>query len=199
MATTISGSETDDGVEVAVTSDAGGSEHVAEEARPAAGTAVDPEHGSAYQQRLGSRLRSVRRSQGLRLQDVEERSRGRFKAVVVGSYERGDRAVSAQRLAALAAFYEVPVTELLPEEEGPRFHRGELSIAVAVDRLRAREDDPEVLPLLRLVQHVEWLRGDHNGRILSLREDDLRTVAIALGTAPEHLATWLSDRNLLHG
>jgi hypothetical protein len=61
-----------------------------------------------YQRRLGERLRAVRRSHGMRLQDVEERSGGRFKAVVIGSYERGDRAIATHKLAALAAFYGVP-------------------------------------------------------------------------------------------
>ena len=34
---------------------------------------------------------------------------------MVGSYERGDRAVTVQRLAELADFYGVPVSELLPD------------------------------------------------------------------------------------
>ena len=194
MAMMTSASDVDDGAEVAVISGAGGNElHVSAQAER-----VDPADAAQYQQLLGSRLRSVRRAQGLRLQDVEERSGGRFKAVVVGSYERGDRAVSAHKLAALAAFYEVPVTELLPEEEWPRTTRGASTIALAVDRLRDRADDPELLPLLRLVQHVQWLRDDYNGRVLSLRTDDLRTVAIALGAAPESLDAWLEERDLLH-
>ncbi len=172
---------------------AAGPEAAAQQPAPEPDDAADPAH---YQQRLGSRLRSVRRAQGLRLQDVEERSEGRFKAVVVGSYERGDRAVSAHKLAALAAFYEVPVVELLPEEERPR-SSGAVTFAIALGRLRDRGDDPELQPLLRLVRHVQWLRDDYNGRVLSLRADDLRTVAIALGAAPENLGDWLAERDLL--
>src|SRR5438309_7876519 len=70
---------------------------------------------SEYAKSLGSRLRSIRQQQGLSLQGVEEKSAGRWKAVVVGSYERGDRAVTVSRLAELAEFYRVPVAELLPE------------------------------------------------------------------------------------
>lgn len=194
MAMMTSASDVGDSAEVAVINGAGGSQlHVSAQAGGG-----DPVDAVEYQQQLGGRLRSVRRAQGLRLQDVEERSGGRFKAVVVGSYERGDRAVSAHKLAALAAFYEVPVTELLPEEEWPRTTRGASTTALAVDRLRDRADDPELLPLLRLVQHVQWLRDDYNGRVLSLRSDDLRTVAIALGAAPENLDAWLEERGLLH-
>ena len=193
MATTTAMSDVVEGAEVAVISGSGGTElGVA-----AGGADSDAEDADQYQQRLGARLRAVRRAQGMRLQDVEERSDGRFKAVVVGSYERGDRAVSAHKLAALAAFYEVPVVELLPEEEWPRATRGESTLALSVDRLRERADDPDLLPLLRLVQHVQWLRDDYNGRVLSLRADDLRTVAIALGAAPEGLDAWLDDRGLL--
>ena len=67
-----------------------------------------------YAKALGARLRAIRTQQGLSLHGVEQKSQGRWKAVVVGSYERGDRAVTVQRLAELAHFYGVPVHELLP-------------------------------------------------------------------------------------
>lgn len=69
---------------------------------------------SDYAKQLGAKLRAIRTQQGLSLHGVEEKSQGRWKAVVVGSYERGDRAVTVQRLAELADFYGVPVQELLP-------------------------------------------------------------------------------------
>ncbi len=75
---------------------------------------------SEYAKSLGARLRSIRQQQGLSLQGVEEKSNGRWKAVVVGSYERGDRAVTVSRLAELADFYRVPVSELLPDGSGIR-------------------------------------------------------------------------------
>lgn len=150
-----------------------------------------------YQQRLGERLRAIRRAQGLRLQDVEINSNGRFKAVVIGSYERGDRAVTAHKLASLAEFYGVPVTEVLPDETAPNNRGREDGIRLAVDRLRSSEGSSETAPLLRLVQHVQWLRGDYNGRVLSLRGDDLRTVAVALDVQPDGLSAWLEERGLL--
>ena len=72
---------------------------------------------SEYAKTLGARLRAIRTQQGLSLHGVEEKSRGRWKAVVVGSYERGDRSVTVQKLAELAEFYGVPVSELLPQVE----------------------------------------------------------------------------------
>ena len=68
-----------------------------------------------YAKALGAKLRSIRQQQGLSLQGVETKSQGRWKAVVIGSYERGDRAVTVSRLAELADFYGVPVIELLPD------------------------------------------------------------------------------------
>jgi transcriptional regulator with XRE-family HTH domain len=158
-----------------------------------AATAVD----DGYQRRLGERLRAIRRARGLRLQDVENRSAGRFKAVVVGSYERGDRAISAHRLAALATFYDVPLEDVLPDGHTVRRARANSDeVPLALDRLRAG-DDPALEPLARLVHHVQWQRGDYNGRILTLRGDDLRTLAIALGVVPDELPAWLQERGLL--
>src|SRR5882762_469599 len=68
-----------------------------------------------YAKALGAKLRGIRTQQGLSLHGVEKKSQGRWKAVVVGSYERGDRAVTVQKLAELADFYGVPVSELLPD------------------------------------------------------------------------------------
>ena len=56
-------------------------------------------------------------SKDLSLHGVEEKSDNRWKAVVVGSYERGDRAVTVQKLAELADFYGVPVSELLARQQ----------------------------------------------------------------------------------
>jgi transcriptional regulator with XRE-family HTH domain len=157
---------------------------------------VTDEPATSYQVRLGERLRAVRRAQGMRLQDVEEQSDGRFKAVVVGSYERGDRAVSAHKLAALASFYQVPLVDLLPEEGPVRAVDRAAVIRVAVDRVYDRGHDPEVAPLLRLVQHVQGMRDDR-GRVLTLRRDDLRTIAVALGAQPDRIDRWLDERGLL--
>ena len=63
---------------------------------------------------LGENLRAVRNRRGWSLHDVENESGGQWKAVVVGSYERGDRALTVPRLVGLADFYGVPASSLLP-------------------------------------------------------------------------------------
>src|SRR6476659_812483 len=72
-----------------------------------------------YAASLGARLRAVRGLRGLTLMQVERESAGRFRAVVVGSYERAERAVTVSRLAELAEFYEVPTQDLLPADTAP--------------------------------------------------------------------------------
>ena len=61
-------------------------------------------------QDLGARLRIIRKSQKMSLQEVEKRSHGHWKAVVIGSYERADRALSVGKLAELLHFYQVPIS-----------------------------------------------------------------------------------------
>jgi transcriptional regulator with XRE-family HTH domain len=66
-------------------------------------------------------LRKVRKSKGLTLHQVEVLSNGKYKSVVVGSYERGSRSISVSRLIELAELYEVPITEFfgLPNTNNP--------------------------------------------------------------------------------
>lgn len=66
---------------------------------------------------VGANLRRVRQDRGWSLADVEQKSGGVHKAVVVGSYERGNRAISAGRLCVIADFYSIPVAELFPANE----------------------------------------------------------------------------------
>lgn len=81
-----------------------------------------------YQRALGERLRAVRRARGLSQAAVAHQSGGAWPAAVIGSYERGDRAITVGRLAALAAFYELPPVALLPGGDG--------AAAVTADRVR---------------------------------------------------------------
>src|SRR3989440_12650970 len=69
-----------------------------------------------YAERVGERLRAVRKQQRLSLQAVEQASRQEFKASVLGAYERGERAISVPRLQRLARFYNVPLDQLLPRD-----------------------------------------------------------------------------------
>lgn len=153
-----------------------------------------------YQRRLGARLRAIRQQQGLTLQQVEEVSEGRWKAVVVGSYERGDRAVSVAKLAELSEFYNVPVSELLPKEDLSAVSAtSPLPSKVMLDlRKLSRSDlDPDLRPLSRFAHTIQLQRGDFNGNVLTIRGEDLRALSVVYGTDPDELVVRLEDEGIL--
>jgi transcriptional regulator with XRE-family HTH domain len=143
--------------------------------------AADDEASHDYAKALGTRLRAVRAQQHLSLQGVERRSDGRWKAVVIGSYERGDRAISVHRLVELAAFYGVTLGDLLPVGPGPANPQaitGPLS-KVVLNMARVRElSDPEASLLVRFAAGIQTRRQAHDSDALAIRRDDLRTLAL---------------------
>lgn len=154
-----------------------------------------------YQRRLGERLRSIRAQQGMTLQQVEQRSSGRWKAVVVGAYERGDRAISAAKLAQLAAFYGVPVAELMPEPvptpPNAGRNRDEPRVILDLSKLTSDGSSPAMRPISRYATTIQLQRGDYNGRMLTLRSDDIRALAVVFGVSMNELLARLGDEGVL--
>jgi transcriptional regulator with XRE-family HTH domain len=152
-----------------------------------------------YSKSLGEQLRKIRVQKGMSLQDVQAASSGRWKAAVVGAYERGDRNVTVARLSELAAFYGVPVAEILPDDDMPASPAVEARRRVvldleSLDRVPERDRDP----LSRFTHAIQIQRGDYNGRILTIREDDLMALALLYQTTSDELARRLKDWGLLH-
>jgi transcriptional regulator with XRE-family HTH domain len=150
---------------------------------------------SEYAKQLGARLRAIRQQQGLSLQGVEEKSEGRWKAVVVGSYERGDRAVTVNRLAELADFYRVPVSELLPEGAPIQFdYAGK--VVLDLERLYDRQDE-DFAHVARYARAIQQKRGDYNGRVLTLRASDMEALAVIYDISPPDLVDRLTDSGVI--
>lgn len=141
---------------------------------------------SEYARKLGARLRAIRAQQGLSLTGVEEKSRGRWKAVVVGSYERGDRGVTVEKLALLAEFYGVPVTELIPGDVAPPRLEPLPKLVIDLQRLSHLPADTAG-PLARYVAAIQNQRHDYGGRVLSVRHEDLRALAVIYDKSPADL------------
>jgi transcriptional regulator with XRE-family HTH domain len=154
------------------------------------GTGVTP----TYNEMVGARLRAIRRQRGLSLQDVQRLSTGEFKAAVVGAYERGERALSLPRLHRLAAFFQVPVTQFLPQDEPgervpPALPGGGVSIDLdAIEGLSGIE--AEIFD--RFLRSVQLMRRDFNGRVLTIRRTDLRLLALLLDQSEEAFADRLA-------
>ena len=137
--------------------------------------AVEP----SFSIEVGQRLRSVRRIRGLSLDDVERESGGRWSASAVGAYERGFRNLSLPRLRDLARFYDVPMGVLLGEEELAGGGRAQGRLVLDLVSLGAV---PEAESVLRYLRSIILERGDYNGRVLSIRRDDLRAICSLLRT-----------------
>jgi transcriptional regulator with XRE-family HTH domain len=153
---------------------------------------------------VGERLRSIRRQKGLSLHDVEARSGMEFKASVLGAYERGERAISVPRLLRLAELYQVPGDQLLPRnaevdinltQRDDAFDEG---FTIDLERLRAL-DDAEASVLSRYAQTIQLQRQDFNGRLLTIRRDDLRVLAAVLGRRADDLGKRLDELGLRAG
>lgn len=159
---------------------------------------------ASYSRKVGDRLRAIRRQKRLSLQEVEAASSQEFKASVLGAYERGERAISVPRLQRLARFYNVPVDQLLPADEGPGFSAdGGRSSAFGLDNtvtidLRRLENlnGTEAEMLNRYLTMIQVQRQDFNGRMLTVRKDDLRTIACILGVAVDKAPGSLDDLGL---
>lgn len=150
-----------------------------------------------YSKALGDRLRKIRTQKGMSLQDVQHASDGRWKAAVVGAYERGDRNVTVARLAELADFYGVPTSEILPDaaaSAGATEQRRRVVLNLeGLDQVPATDRDP----LSRFTTAIQIQRGDYNGRVLTIREDDLMALALLYQTTAEELSRRLNDWGLL--
>jgi transcriptional regulator with XRE-family HTH domain len=136
---------------------------------------------ASYNERVGERLRSIRRQRGFSLQDVQSASGGEFKAAVLGAYERGERSLSVPRLHRLAGYYGVPVIQLLPPE--PAATTGDLTgDKVMIDLGRLDQIDGPVGEILeRFLASIQVERQDFNGKVLTVRADDLRLLSRLIG------------------
>lgn len=152
---------------------------------------------------VGERLRAIRRQQGLSLHDVEARSGKEFKASVLGAYERGERALSVGRLLRLAELFDVPADQLLPRDEEAvdidltTRRDADVPTRFTIDLVRLGQlDEADAQVLSRYAATIQLQRQDFNGRMLTIRSDDVRVLAAVLGRRTEDLASRLDELGL---
>lgn len=171
----------------------------------------DEEHSARYAAAVGARLRAVRRQKRMSLQAVEASSGQEFKASVLGAYERGERSISVPRLQRLARLYDVPVDQLLPQDgAGAPGERGGAprpparpgsrpAAKVAIDLVKLNESRGPERDLLRhFLASVQVQRQDFNGRVITIRGEDLRVMASMFGRSIEDMLSRLEELSLLH-
>jgi transcriptional regulator with XRE-family HTH domain len=168
---------------------------------------VSEDMAATYARRVGDRLRGVRRQQQLSLHGVEAASGQEFKASVLGAYERGERAISVPRLQRLAKFYNIPVDQLLPrggpaaldwrtsEQGDDDYESGKVTLDLL--RLEASAIAEKDL-LLRCVNALQLQRQDFNGRVITMRGDDVRLIASMVGLSSVQLRQRLVEVGVVH-
>ena len=125
-------------------------------------------------EQLHSRLRSIREARRLTLRQASLLSKGSITAIALGSYERGDRSVSAEKLLIIASMYGVPVSELFAEPD-----KGVTNARLTID-LRKLKVSTGHAPqrVLTVLENIARLRSDWNGEVISLRHEDLTHLSI---------------------
>ena len=150
---------------------------------------------------VSSKLRQLRKSRGWSLQDIEALSHGKLKAVVLGSYERGDRALSLKRAIEIATFYGIPVGQLL-QTQSPQ--KGAINSQVVIDLRRltkiagsSEDKGAKFEALLHFVRAIAEARSDWNGEVMSLRSVDFETLSLMARCPQSELLDWLNQEKLL--
>ncbi len=152
---------------------------------------------------ISARIRAIRIAKGLSLSDVEAKSLRKIKAVVLGSYERGDRSLSISKAILIANFYGVPLSYLLEAPVTPS------SVArlpvIDLRSLRAMSSNASrtghvnlhLRTIITYISGIVALRNDWNGEILSMRSEDLTLLALAIGKTHDEVNEILIDNKLL--
>lgn len=165
-----------------------------------AATLVPPQPSA---QSVAARIRRLRKERGWSLADVERLSRGSLKAVVLGSYERGDRALTLKRAIEIANLFSVPLHHLLspPEKALPAPTSAPILVDLRqVHHLMEAPTRGTEATLQMLYAFVAWIsgkRGDWNGEVMSLRAGDLTTLSLMTLMTESEISTWLAQKKLL--
>ena len=138
-------------------------------------------------------LRQIRKSKGWSLQDVERYSNGKWKAVVIGSYERSDRAISLKKAISLLEFYQVPITELFPQS-AEAVNASNFTLDLGKVNLEQNQSG-EVLQ--KFAKMIANRRKDWNGQFLSLRGNDLQFLSLLLCLSQPETIEYLKTNQLV--
>ena len=103
----------------------------------------------------------------------------------------------------LARFYNVPVSQLLPRSDDDNDIEGvdsreDANVTIDLTRLESMQG-PDAAMLTRYLSMIQMQRQDFNGRMLTIRRDDLRAIACILDTSVDSASTRLSDLGLRLG
>jgi transcriptional regulator with XRE-family HTH domain len=157
------------------------------------GQRIVPKMGSIQPQnrieQVQSRIKAIRISKKLSLKQAAQLSKGRITAIALGSYERGDRSVSVNKLILIAEIYGVPVVELF---EPSHIYMPEFQLSVDVRKLLTTIN-PTALKITEVIRNIARMRGDWNGEVISLRAADIKHFQVFSGLTKEDISNLMSE------
>jgi len=133
---------------------------------------------------LNLRLRFLRESRNLTLVQAAALSQGSISAMALGSYERGDRAITAAKLVAISQMYGVPLQELFAAPD-----KTIASNRITVDIRKVNGNASELSKRFSgVIAKIARMRSDWNGELISLRSEDLKNLSTFSGFSPEDIS-----------
>jgi len=151
--------------------------------------AMETIHAQTQIETLHTRMRLIRESRHLTLNQAAKLSKGKISAIALGSYERGDRSVSAHKLIMIANLYEVPISELF---EAPRGFLPDERISIDLRKILLTTD-PAAQKLTQVLRNIARMRGDWNGQVISLRAQDVNSFQVFTGLTAEEITTVIAE------
>ncbi|MFM8417005.1 MAG: transcriptional regulator, partial [Actinomycetota bacterium] len=118
----------------------------------------------------------------------------------LGAYERGERAISVPRLERLAKFYDVGIDQLLPRDPqrvdvgSANAPQGKLRIDVAK---LSQMQGAQFSMLEKFLRMIQIQRQDFNGKVITVRQHDIRAIAVMLDVAVDDVPARLASLGLV--
>ena len=150
---------------------------------------------------IAARLRQIRRTRKLTLSAIQEISHGDINAISLGSYERGDRALTVKKAIEIAQFYEIPLSYLLTGVSPTSFNARKIVIDLRKAKQLLQRGESRNCGIERItlsfITGIIKARQDFNGEVLSLREKDCDYLTITIGCTLDELVRFLDEHKLL--
>ena len=144
------------------------------------------------------RIRQLRRERGLTLLAFEKLSGGRIRAVVLGAYERGDRAMSLNKVIEIAEVFGVELAHIIAPSSGRGDYLGLTQRHIYDLRaLQSLKPCAEKEILTRYILRIAHQRGDWAGELISLRRDDIDALSRVIDSDEINFHDWVDASGIL--
>ena len=157
---------------------------------------MDNDLDNDIEQLCAERLRELRRGRGLTLDQCQAMSGGAIKAVVLGSYERGSRAISLARLVQLGKFFDVPLEFFLATKTKARERQKRWSFDLRALR-KSQGQMEDIRAIKSFLNEIAARRQDWAGEFLTIRESDGDAMELLIAHEDSSLFERLRESKLL--